>query len=117
MPPCFLWIFMGAPYVEQLRQSQVLSAAFIAITAAVVGVILNLAVWFALHVMFKEVGTFEAFGLRVAVPDPMTLDPIAVALVVTALIAVFVFPVGIIALLGAAAVVGLGLLGVGVIIV
>jgi chromate transporter len=42
--------------------------------------------------MFKEVGTFEAFGLRVAVPDPMTLDPIAVALVVTALIAVFVFP-------------------------
>ena len=108
---------MGAPYVEQLRQSQVLSAAFVAITAAVVGVILNLAVWFALHVMFKDVGTFEVFGLRVAVPDPMTLDPIAVALVVTALIAVFVFPVGIIALLGAAAVVGLGLLGVGVIIV
>ena len=116
MPPCFLWIFMGAPYVEQFRQSQVLSAGFVAITA-VVGVILNLAVWFALHVMFKKVGTFEAFGLRVAVPDPMTLDPIAVALVVTALIAVFVFPVGIIALLGAAAVVGLGLLGVGVIIV
>jgi chromate transporter len=115
--PCFLWIFMGAPYVEQLRQSQVLSAAFVAITAAVVGVILNLAVWFALHVMFKDVGTFEAFGLRVAVPDLMTLDPIAVALVVTALIAVFVFRVGMIALLGAAAVVGLGLLGVGVIIV
>ena len=115
--PCFLWIFMGAPYVEQLRQSQVLSAAFVAITAAVVGVILNLAVWFALHVMFKDVGTFEAFGLRVAVPDLMTLDPIAVALVVTALIAVFVFRIGMIALLGAAAVVGLGLLGVGVIIV
>lgn len=115
--PCFLWIFMGAPYVEQLRQSQVLSAAFVAITAAVVGVILNLAVWFALHVMFKDVETFEAFGLRVAVPDLMTLDPIAVALVVTALIAVFVFRVGMIALLGAAAVVGLGLLGVGVIIV
>ncbi|MBT3264084.1 MAG: chromate efflux transporter [Acidiferrobacteraceae bacterium] len=115
--PCFLWIFMGAPYVEQLRQSQMLSAAFAAITAAVVGVILNLAVWFALHVMFKDVGIFEAFGLRVAVPDLMTLDPIAVALVVTALIAVFVFRVGMIALLGAAAVVGLGLLGVGVIIV
>ena len=115
--PCFLWIFMGAPYVEQLRQSQVLSAAFVAITAAVVGVILNLAVWFALHVMFKDVGTFEAFGLRVAAPDPMTLDPIAVALVVAALVAVFIFRTGMIALLGAAAVVGLGLLGVGLIIV
>jgi chromate transporter len=115
--PCFLWIFMGAPYVEQLRQSQVLSAAFVAITAAVVGVILNLAVWFALHVMFKDVGTFEAFGLRVAVPDLITLDPIAVALVVAALLAVFIFRVGMIALLGAAAIAGLGLLGAGLIIV
>jgi chromate transporter len=108
---------MGAPYVEQLRQSQVLSAAFGAITASVVGVILNLAVWFALHVMFKDVGTFEAFGLHVAIPDPITLDPIAVALVVTALVAVFVFRVAMIVLLGAAAVVGLGLLGAGLIIV
>ena len=115
--PCFLWIFMGAPYVEQLRQSQVLSAAFVAITAAVVGVILNLAVWFALHVMFKDVGTFEAFGLRVAVPDLITLDPIAVALVVAALLAVFIFRVGMIALLGATAIAGLGLLGTGLIIV
>ena len=115
--PCFLWIFMGAPYVEQLRQSQMLSAAFAAITAAVVGVILNLAVWFALHVMFKDVGIFEAFGLRVAVPDPITLDPIAVALVVAALVAVFIFRVAMVALLGAAAIVGWGLLGAGLILV
>ncbi len=115
--PCFLWIFMGAPYVEQLRQSQVLSAAFVAITAAVVGVILNLAVWFALHVMFKDVGIFEAFGLRVAVPVPATLDPIAVALVVAALVAVFIFRFAMVALLGAAAIVGWGLLGAGLILV
>ncbi|MEX2516915.1 MAG: chromate efflux transporter, partial [Gammaproteobacteria bacterium] len=52
--PCFLWIFLGAPYVEALRGNQALSAALRGITAAVVGVILNLALWFALHVLFAD---------------------------------------------------------------
>ncbi len=50
--PCFLWIFLGAPYIERLRKVALLNAAFAAITAAVVGVILNLALWFGLHVLF-----------------------------------------------------------------
>ena len=52
--PCFLWIFLGAPYVERLRRNRALSAALSAITAAVVGVVLNLAIWFGLHVVFAR---------------------------------------------------------------
>ena len=66
--PCFLWIFLGAPYIEGLRDNRALTAALAAITAAVVGVILNLAVWFALHVIFAEVRTVTAFGLDLDVP-------------------------------------------------
>lgn len=64
--PCFLWIFLGAPYMERLRANERLSAALSAITAAVVGVILNLAVWFALHALFGTVGTLTL--------GPVTLD-------------------------------------------
>lgn len=53
--PCFLWIFLGAPYIEKLRGSRMLSSALSAITAAVVGVILNLAIWFMIHTLFSEV--------------------------------------------------------------
>ena len=111
--PCFLWIFLGAPYVERLRESQALSAALGAITAAVVGVILNLAVWFALHVVFQEVGIFKAFGLSFEFPDFATLDPVALSLVVAALIAVFWLRMGMIVLLGAASITGLGLYAAG----
>src|SRR5260370_40463170 len=52
--PCSLWIFAGAPYIEQLRGNKPLSGALSAITAAVVGVVLNLAIWFAIHAMFRE---------------------------------------------------------------
>jgi len=52
--PCFLWIFLGAPYVERLRDSRRLSGALTAVTAAVVGVVLNLAVWFALQILFQR---------------------------------------------------------------
>ena len=52
--PCFLWIFLGAPYVETLRNNRALSGALAAISAAVTGVILNLAVWFGLHVLFRR---------------------------------------------------------------
>ena len=60
--PCFLWIFLGAPFVEALRGNKALSGALAAITAAVVGVILNLAVWFALHVLFREVREVRCAG-------------------------------------------------------
>src|SRR5258705_8023424 len=62
--PSFLWVFAGAPFVERLRGNKALSAALAAITAAVVGVILNLAVWFAIHTVFTEVWPVPVGGLR-----------------------------------------------------
>jgi Chromate transporter len=53
LTPCFLWIFLGGPYIEKLRGNEPLSTALSAVTAAVVGVVLHLAVWFGLHVIFK----------------------------------------------------------------
>src|SRR3954462_12897795 len=52
--PCFLWIFLGAPFIEILRGNRALNGALSAITAAVVGVVLNLAIWFAIHTLFRE---------------------------------------------------------------
>jgi len=65
--PCFLWIFLGAPHIEQLRGNQKLTAALSAITSAVVGVILNLALWFGLHVLFPDAGPVNWFGVAVCV--------------------------------------------------
>lgn len=73
--PCFLWIFLGAPYIEHLRNRKNLTAALSAITAAVVGVILNLAVWFSLHTLFHEVKELSYGILRLPVPNLQTLDP------------------------------------------
>ena len=79
--PCFLWIFLGAPYIERLRGNRALSAALAAITAAVVGVILNLSIWFGLHVLFGEVGRWRGpLGLDVPVPALESLDPQALLL-------------------------------------
>ncbi len=105
--PCFLWIFLGAPYVERLRENRALSAALAAITAAVVGVILNLALWFALHTIFGTVVRFEARGLSVAVPQVDTLNPWALGLAAAALIAAFGFRLGAVPLLAGAAAAGL----------
>src|SRR3546814_10781678 len=74
--PCFLWIFLGAPYIEALRGKRLLTAALSAITAAVVGVILNLAVWFGVHVVFAEVAEHHIVGLRLLVPDWASLNEI-----------------------------------------
>ena len=65
--PCFLWIFLGAPYIEQLRGNTKLTAALSAITAAVVGVVLNLAVWFGLHVLMPKGQPVNWFGVVVCV--------------------------------------------------
>ena len=78
--PCFLWIFTGAPYIDRLAGLPRLSAALACVTAAVVGVILNLSLWFAAHVFFGEVGIWRSGPLRLIAPDPATLDPLAVGL-------------------------------------
>src|SRR6478736_7474160 len=82
--PCFLWIFVGAPYIERLEASPRLASALSGVTAAVVGVILNLSLWFALHVFFTKVEPVWHGPLRLWLPDPATLDVEAVALAVLA---------------------------------
>ena len=82
--PCFLWIFLGAPYVERLRANKKLGGALGAITAAVVGVILNLAAWFALHVLFRDVASLRLGPIALPAPALATLDAAALALAVLA---------------------------------
>ncbi len=72
--PCFLWIFLAGPYLEQISSRPRLSAALSAITAAVVGVILNLSVWFALHVWFSSVRVVGSGPVAIPLPDLSTLD-------------------------------------------
>jgi chromate transporter len=104
--PCFLWIFLGAPSVERLRGNVVLSAGLSAITAAVVGVILNLAVWFGIHVAFGQVDERTLFGLRVFVPTLATADPAAITIALGAFIAIFRYKQGLITVLALAALAG-----------
>ena len=104
--PCFLWIFLGAPYIETLRSNRALSAALATITAAVVGVILNLAVWFALHVLFAEVREMKALGATLEIPVLASVDLAALALAVVALLAVFRFRVGMLWVLAGCALLG-----------
>jgi chromate transporter len=102
--PCFLWIFLGAPFIERLRGNRALSGALSTITAAVVGVILNLAVWFGLHVLFRQVAEVSIGPLSLDVPRLASLAPIALALFVAAAIALFRFRLSVVpTLLGAAA--------------
>ncbi len=106
--PCFLWIFLGAPFVEKLRGNVLLSAALSAVTAAVVGVILNLAIWFALHVAFAELGEVRMPGARLLVPDPASIDLAVVIIAAAALVAMLRFKIGMLTVLSVSAVVGAG---------
>jgi chromate transporter len=105
--PCFLWIFLGAPFIERLRGNRALSGALSAITAAVVGVILNLAIWFALHTWFRDGVPVRAMGLSFDAPVPTSLDPWALALSVAAIVAIFRFKAGMIPTLLACAAAGI----------
>ncbi|MBL8574771.1 MAG: chromate efflux transporter [Hyphomicrobiaceae bacterium] len=107
--PCFLWIFLGAPHVERLRQNRALAAALSAITAAVVGVILNLAIWFGINVLFARVAERTVGPLRLLVPDVASLDWMAVALFALACVALFRLRLGVPATLALCAACGLGL--------
>jgi len=104
--PCFLWIFLGAPFAETLRGNRALAAALAAITAAVVGVVLNLAIWFALHVLFAEVREVQALGLTLDVPVPASINLASLVLTLGALVAIFRFKVGMIPVLAACSIVG-----------
>jgi chromate transporter len=104
--PCFLWIFLGAPYVEVLRGNKALAGALSAITAAVVGVIMNLALWFAIHTVFRLTHPVEAFGLSFDAPVLASVDPWALALSLAALVAVFRFGLGMLQTLAACAAAG-----------
>jgi chromate transporter len=104
--PCFLFIFAGAPYVERLRSSVSLSHALTSVTAAVAGVVLNLAVWFALHTAFANVRD-ERFGpLHVAVPVWSSVRVASITISVLAAVAVFRLKAGTLRVLGAAAALG-----------
>jgi chromate transporter len=97
--PCFLWIFFGAPFVEALRSNKALGAALGAITAAVVGVILNLAVWFALHVLFATLVPVHVLGTSVDLPVLASVNLPSLLLSVAAAIAIFRFKFGMIPVL------------------
>lgn len=105
--PCFLFIFLGAPYVERLRGNRPLSATLTGITAAVVGVIANLAVYFALHTLFRETSVAAAGPLRVELPDLGTIRPVAVVIALVAAILLFKVKWSVLRTLGACAALGL----------
>ena len=112
--PCFLWIFVGAPFAERLRRNRTLSAALAAITAAVVGVVLNLAFWFAIHVVFA-VTEPVAFGpVRMDAPVWQTVRPAAGVLCLLAIAAAFRFRLGPVWVLAGCGGAGLALHALGV---
>jgi chromate transporter len=105
--PCFLWIFVGAPFIELARDSKTLNGALSAITAAVVGVILNLAIWFALHAVFRQVTPIRAYGLNFDMPLLASVDPWALVLSLAAIVAILRFKVGMISALVACTAAGI----------
>ncbi|MDT8757710.1 chromate efflux transporter [Sphingomonas psychrotolerans] len=104
--PCFLWIFAGAPFVERLRGNRALSASLSAITAAVVGVILNLAIWFAIHTLFGRVREVPFAAGSFDVPVLASVNVPAVVLAILAAVAVFRFKAGVLHVLAGCAAAG-----------
>jgi chromate transporter len=111
--PCFLWIFLGAPYVETLRGNKGLAGALTAITAAVVGVILNLSIWFALHTLFRQTTPVRSLGLSFDMPVWSSLDVAAFALAAAAATAIFRFNIGMLWVLAGSCASGVALRMVG----
>jgi chromate transporter len=111
--PCFLWIFLGAPFIELIRGNKALNGALSAITAAVVGVVLNLAIWFAIHSVFRETVPVHSFFLNFDAPAVASVDPWALALSVAAAVAIFGFKVGMIPTLAGACAGGVALFVLG----
>ncbi|MGH3369273.1 MAG: chromate transporter, partial [Nocardioidaceae bacterium] len=110
--PCFVFVFAGAPYVERLRGNHALSSALAGVTAAVVGVIANLAVFFALHTLFTDVESVGWGPVTLRLPDPATLDPVALGIGAVAAVLLFRLRWSVLRTLAACA--GLGLAAAGV---
>jgi chromate transporter len=104
--PCFLWIFAGAPYVETVRNIRWLASALAAVTAAVVGIIANLALWFGLHVLFATVAERQFGPFVVPIPDPASFDLAAAAIALAAAVALILLRLNMFLVLGAAAAAG-----------
>ncbi len=107
--PCFLWIFLAAPYLDQLAARPKLSAALHGITAAVVGVILNLSVWFSLNVLFREIPEKSLGPVTIPWPIPTSLNPTALGLTLLAGLLIFKFKLGMATTLIIMAAVGTGM--------
>ena len=109
--PCFLWVLLGAPYVERLRSNRALGNALTGITAAVVGVIANLAVFFSLHNLFDDQHTVERGPFQLDVPVLSSWDPLAFAITAVAIVGMFRLGWGTLRTIGICAVLGLGVYG------
>jgi chromate transporter len=105
--PCFLWIFLGAPYIERLRGNRSLAAALSGVTAAVVGVILNLAVVFAVHTLFDRVDAVGTVGGAIPVPELPSVDPFSLTIAALSFVALWRFRVNILWVVGGSAAAGL----------
>jgi chromate transporter len=105
--PCFFWIFLGAPYIERLRGNRLLTSALSAITAAVVGVVLNLAVWFGVHTLFQTVVERQIYGMRLLIPEWQSVDLAACAVAILAMLLTFYWKRGMATTLAISAVVGM----------
>jgi chromate transporter len=104
--PCFIWIFLGAPYVEKLRSNLALSGALSAITAAVVGVLVNLALWFSLNTLFSQMGELNFGAFKIIWPHWASLDLYACLIALIAVMMLLRFKLGMVSTLGICAVFG-----------
>ena len=104
--PSFLWIFLGAPFIEHLRGRPALTSALSTVTAAVVGVVLNLAIWFALFTLFDTVEERRGYGAVLYQPELSSLNVAGLAIAVASAVAVFRFRVPTLRVVLAAAAVG-----------
>jgi chromate transporter len=105
--PCFLFILLGAPYVERLRGNQALSSALTGITAAVVGVIANLGLYFAVHTLFAVTHTITTGPLHLQLPQWTTVRPVPVAIAVTTAVLILVVKWPVLRVLAVGAALGL----------
>ena len=105
--PCFVFIFLGAPYVERLRGNRALSAALAGITAAVVGVIANLSYYFAIHTLWRDTSALDAGPVHLTVPDLGTLRPVSATIAVVAAVLTFRLKWSVLRVLGVCAALGL----------
>ena len=105
--PCFLWIFTFAPWIERMEHAPRLKGGLAALTAAVVGVIANLTLWFLLHVLFRQVVESNAGPMRLLLPDWTSFDGRAAALAAFSALLIFRFRRSVVTVLGLAAIGGL----------